>query len=643
MPRTYKKVTNRVFLSETMENAVKDVIENNMSIRKSAEKNSVKKSALANYAKKAKELGIHNVNFIPNFCKSQVFTSEMETILVRYLLKCASMFYGLTPKQTRQLAYEFAVQNNLKIPVTWTKTKMAGKDWFSGFMSRNKNLSIRKPEATSVSRMASFNPVNLKTFQDKLELLIGRYALTPSQIFNLDETGVTTVQKVPKIVGKKGEHQVGQVVSRERGELVTQVGIICAAGSSLPPVWIFPRHRYDPKKMLNGVDENGPLGLVHPSGWMTSNNFLEVLKHIVTYTRCDKNNKILVIMDNHESHLSLPGIEYCRSNGIIILTLPPHTSNKLQPLDRTVFGSFKTFFNSGANSWMLNHPGQTLTIYDLPAICVQAWDKAATPANIKSGFKCTGIVPFNKNVFKEEDFLPAYVTDRPAATCMENQTTGQVTDTQQPSTSSASLEEISTPTNEKCFTDFVSPEVLRPFPKAPAKKGKNRGRKKGRCMVATDTPEKNEIEEQYQKKMEKSIKKIKRKIYQKDSSDEEKEEDIVLYATSSDDDLIFDNEDTDDENKIEEGDYIISKIFDADRKNSRNYVAQIGKLKKKGYHVQFLKRHVQSNRFSISNENAAYLPAEDVVIKLPKPIKDNRIRFKNMIYFNVDLTEFSLN
>lgn len=34
-----------------------------------------------------------------------------------------------------------------------------------------------------------------------------------------------------------------------------------------------------------------------------------------------------------------------------------------------------------------------------------------TPQNIISGFRKTGIHPFNPNIFKGEDFLPVYVTD----------------------------------------------------------------------------------------------------------------------------------------------------------------------------------------------------------------------------------------
>jgi hypothetical protein len=140
--------------------------------------------------------------------KRQIFEKHMEESLAQYLLKCSSMFYGLSPKKTRQLAYQFAVRNSLKIPDTWKIKKMAGKDWFSAFLRRNPNLSIRKPEATSLARMTAFNRTTVSEFFDKLEAVRRRTEYQSCQIFNLDETGVTTVPSVQKIVGKKGEKQV---------------------------------------------------------------------------------------------------------------------------------------------------------------------------------------------------------------------------------------------------------------------------------------------------------------------------------------------------------------------------------------------------------------------------------------------------
>ena len=54
-----------------------------------------------------------------------------------------------------------------------------------------------------------------------------------------------------------------------------------------------------------------------------------------------------------------------------------------------------------------------MTIYDIPGVIKQALPKAATVGNITAGFKAAGIVPFNRDIFKADDFLPAYVSDRP--------------------------------------------------------------------------------------------------------------------------------------------------------------------------------------------------------------------------------------
>ena len=77
---------------------------------------------------------------------------------------------------------------------------------------------------------------------------------------------ITTVAKMQKVVAEKGAHQVGQVNSREI-EMITQVGIIGASGLSLPPMWVFPRVRENPSKILANL-LSGPMALAHKSGWI---------------------------------------------------------------------------------------------------------------------------------------------------------------------------------------------------------------------------------------------------------------------------------------------------------------------------------------------------------------------------------------
>ena len=54
-----------------------------------------------------------------------------------------------------------------------------------------------------------------------------------------------------------------------------------------------------------------------------------------------------------------------------------------------------------------------MTIYNIPQMVALAFSRAMTIENISSGFRVTGIYPFDPNVHTQEDFAPSLVTDRP--------------------------------------------------------------------------------------------------------------------------------------------------------------------------------------------------------------------------------------
>ena len=48
-----------------------------------------------------------------------------------------------------------------------------------------------------------------------------------------------------------------------------------------------------------------------------------------------------MLLDNHDSHLSIEALDYFKENGVSVCSFPPYCSHKLKPLDRSVFGPFK--------------------------------------------------------------------------------------------------------------------------------------------------------------------------------------------------------------------------------------------------------------------------------------------------------------
>lgn len=62
---------------------------------------------------------------------TKVFNDDQEAAIVSYLIQTADIYYGLSPKQVRRLAYDLTVQYNLKSPESWKRNKTAGANWFS--------------------------------------------------------------------------------------------------------------------------------------------------------------------------------------------------------------------------------------------------------------------------------------------------------------------------------------------------------------------------------------------------------------------------------------------------------------------------------------------------------------------------------
>ena len=253
----------------------------------------------------------------------------------------------------RELAYELAVRHNCNFPASWSQNKTAGPDWFSAYMQRNPVLSLRCPEATSLSRATSFNKQSVEVFFSKLDEVISKHELTGNDIWNMDETGLTTAHTPSRIIAKKGAKQVGALTSIERGTLVTLACTINALGNVIPPMFIFPRSRYSDHFVRDG--STGCIGPGNKSGWMQEEKFPIFLKHFAHYTKVTVNCKVLLLMD---SHRFVTAVDFCKQNGIIILCFPPHCSHKLQPLDRSDYGLLKKCYNTACNSWMKLNPGE---------------------------------------------------------------------------------------------------------------------------------------------------------------------------------------------------------------------------------------------------------------------------------------------
>ncbi|KAF2902156.1 hypothetical protein ILUMI_04031 [Ignelater luminosus] len=241
-------------------------------------------------------------------------------------------------------------------------------------------------------------------------------------------------------------------------------------------------------------------------------------------------------MDNHEVHVCVDIIKLAKANGVILLTLPPHTSHRLQPLDRIVYGPLKKYYKDACRSWLLTNPGHRISIYEITELFGNAYPPAFSQTNIISGFRSTGIFPPNGNVFGEHEF----VTDIGQPSQVRN---NNAQDQAQPGFSHYNQEESQplhrhhdqkiqenkmdiTPhrigehrTPEKKL--IVTPDMIEPFPKMVKK-----NRKRKSTTILTDTPLLKQLEEKSDRKDSKGVEKVKKQCFKIKKVGEEKKKKV---------------------------------------------------------------------------------------------------------------------
>ena len=205
------------------------------------------------------------------------------------------------------------------------------------------------------------------------------------------------------------------------------MGCITNDGNSIPAILLFPRQRVPPAR-LGFESPPGTLTLNSATGWMTAEIFaMQVLPHIAAQAKPSQADPILLLLDNHASHVSMEAVRFCRENGIHLLTFPPHCSHRLQPLDVAVYGPMKAAYKRALHDHQMTNPGQRLGLYHMAQIFRPAYDSSFSRSNILKGFEATGVWPLNIDIFSDTDYAPTAVfvplvdttADPPAVTVPE--------------------------------------------------------------------------------------------------------------------------------------------------------------------------------------------------------------------------------
>ena len=330
------------------------------------------------------------------------FSVDFEEELAERVLFLSEVYYGVTKETLAELAYQFADRQGLKHRFNSSK-KRAGNDWVEGFLKRNPSITLRKPERLSLARLRGVTKAKLQTFYDNLTDVMQKHGpYPPHRVWNVDETGLSPVTDCPKVLSRKGQRNVAQVTSAEKGKTTTVVGCVSASGNSVPPMMIFGgRKRRNPA--LTQDAPQGTIGAVSQNGWVNSELFAEWLRHFVDHAGPTQERRSLLIMDNHSSHISLDVIATARKNGVDIVSIPPHCSHVVQPLDVTVYGPLKKAWARQIKYFHDTQPGRHITDMDIGKLFSKAYNIVFRNQEIiRNGFEATGIYPYNPDRVLED-------------------------------------------------------------------------------------------------------------------------------------------------------------------------------------------------------------------------------------------------
>jgi hypothetical protein len=182
---------------------------------------------------------------------STVLGEEEEDRLANYLIQMSEMGFGLSRDTVMRLAYNIVERDKRKHPF---KDEKAGRAWFDGFRQRHPRLTIRSPQPLSYCRAVCANADTVNDFFGKLGSIYGRLNLIskPMQVYNCDETGISIVHRLGKVVAEVGRH-VYAITSAEKG---TVLSCVSASGYIVSPMMVYPRKQSLPDKFKEGALPN---------------------------------------------------------------------------------------------------------------------------------------------------------------------------------------------------------------------------------------------------------------------------------------------------------------------------------------------------------------------------------------------------
>jgi hypothetical protein len=260
----------------------------------------------------------------PEECRSgapSVLTANEENILSEWIINMGRMGFPVSKDQL--LDSVSLLVKNLGRSNHFTNGR-PGRHWYELFSKRHPDISERIAQNLCASR-AAVTKSKIQNWHKEVEdyfISSGINITDPKRIFNTDESAFFLSPKGRKVLAKKGSKSLHDRSGDDK-ECLTVLITGNAAGQLAPPMVMYSYERL-PKHIVSHVPKGWGVGK-SKSGWMTSESFFEYITNIFYPWLVSENVEFPVILylDGHKSHVTLPLTDFCRQKQIVYYRIPP--------------------------------------------------------------------------------------------------------------------------------------------------------------------------------------------------------------------------------------------------------------------------------------------------------------------------------
>jgi hypothetical protein len=351
------------------------------SIAKISEETGVPRSTLYSWRKHIKT----DSGWIPNHhqCSAnrRIFSSEQEKVIANYLRsEFISQHRILTIGSAKPIILEFhkKFEDEYRqfladgevistIPPYRPLPKFSCSNSFMRRFLHRQHLSVRK--ARPVKRK-EVDPEDIDRF--KRELIVAFQTAPKTHIINCDETRWNVCQPYEKTIAETGADSVTVTVNGDLKLGFTLLGAISAAGEKFPLVFLAKGTTDKCHKQYNLPATMSDQVYHTPSGWMKDYIFIQYLDKLRSYRQ---EGTIHLVVDNANVHITDRIMKRAEELNIKFIMVPVGGTGQYQPLDRVVFGIFKSI---GRAKWNRIDYQTRIEIHNKDsgaALALESWDE----------------------------------------------------------------------------------------------------------------------------------------------------------------------------------------------------------------------------------------------------------------------------